>query len=132
MANNVAVGIENESSPSYYFLNREKILAKAILKRRNLGIEGKNKFAFKGKDKNAFLQDFIILELGNRCNWCGSKKKLEIDHIQPLGKDRCHQAQLKELDSENIRVLCHSCHIIRHKPVLLNSIWQNSDLYYLE
>ena len=132
MANNVAVGIENESSLSYYFLNREKILAKAVSERRKLGIEAKNKFAFKGKDKNAFLQDYIILILGNCCNWCKSKKRLEIDHVEPLGKERIHQVQLKELDSGNIRILCHNCHVIRHKPVLLNFIWKNSTLYYLE
>lgn len=72
-----------------------------------------------------YLRDYIVLQLGNECNWCGRKSyeiPIEIDHILPkLRFFTGHITQsLAELQREfltnpqDLRLLCKQCHKIRH------------------
>ena len=45
-----------------------------------------------------------ILDRDGKCLECGSTERLEVDHRVPVYEGGA------ELDSENLRVLCHECH----------------------
>ena len=58
---------------------------------------------------------------GKCCVWCGSTKKLEIDHIDPLskgGRSSCWlwSAEKRQAELAKCRVLCWRCHHKRHGP----------------
>jgi len=40
-----------------------------------------------------------------KCEWCGNKDTLEIDHIDENRNNNIPQ---------NLRILCHKCHLKRH------------------
>ncbi|MDE0475336.1 MAG: HNH endonuclease [Gammaproteobacteria bacterium] len=52
---------------------------------------------------------------GWRCTRCGRAGKLEVDHIRPL-----HRGGSDSLD--NLRALCRTCHVDRHRPVRSPSV----------
>lgn len=81
---------------TYYERNRERHLANNKLKRQK-------------------RIDYLFERLGDCCCQCGSKDRLEFDHIDPEHKTTRTppQAMGKELvDKEipNLQVLCHECH----------------------
>lgn len=43
------------------------------------------------------------------CAKCGARNELEVDHIVPLAEGG------SEFDADNLQVLCHKCHIEKHK-----------------
>lgn len=56
----------------------------------------------------------ILDRLHRKCSWCGSKKRLEIDHIVPLslgGKTKW----------ANLQILCRTCHV--KKNAIDSSDW---------
>ena len=70
----------------------------------------------------------VIAELGGKCTRCGSKSKLEIDHIDPAEK-RLNMSLLAGMSEKKLRselpkcqVLCRKCHMQKsildmgHKP----------------
>lgn len=66
-------------------------------------------------------RDWIHLQLGNKCSWCGRTNqeiKLEIDHVLPKLRHRIMPSSayiMKEfLEGENLRLLCIQCHSMRH------------------
>ena len=69
--------------------------------------------------------------LGDCCVECGSKERLELDHINPSLKDphtwkrctitRSREDLLKEMD--NLRILCHSCHV-KHTALQRKAAWK--------
>lgn len=76
------------------------------------------------------LRPRVIAHYGGRCVQCGSRKKLELDHIHNDGKK--HRAQMKEANlmieewlikegfPENIvQVLCQDCHRRKTREVHL-------------
>jgi len=67
------------------------------------------------KDKREKRKSILFEHLGNKCCKCGSTKKLELDHINPLLKTTRQsilsvglERALEECD--NIQLLCKECH----------------------
>lgn len=69
------------------------------------------------KPENYMLIKKLLYKiLGNKCNYCGSKEKLEFDHIEPNGTMRHDVSRSKRewewfkavLDN-NLQVLCQPC-----------------------
>jgi len=68
--------------------------------------------------------DWLHLQLGNKCTWCGrtsAEIELEIDHVLPVFAfrimNRTHSANLAMNDylaGEELRLLCIQCHKARH------------------
>ena len=60
--------------------------------------------------------------LGNCCSNCGSIEQLEIDHVDPqqksfnIGKKYSYSIGLVIEELSKCQLLCHTCHIIKHKP----------------
>lgn len=54
--------------------------------------------------KHRDIRKHLIELLGEKCEKCGSKTKLELDHINPLFKGGGDI-------SKNIQLLCRNCHI---------------------
>jgi 5-methylcytosine-specific restriction endonuclease McrA len=48
------------------------------------------------------LKSILYKGYGKRCNYCGSKHKLELDHIIPLSRGGSHRLS-------NLQILCRSC-----------------------
>jgi 5-methylcytosine-specific restriction endonuclease McrA len=53
-------------------------------------------------------QSWKSIRKSMKCQWCGSKKHLTIDHIVPKSNNGKNNLS-------NLRVLCRSCHNKRHK-----------------
>ena len=51
---------------------------------------------------------------GWRCVLCGASSRLEVDHIQPLWEGGAEE-------DSNLRALCKSCHIARHRRTPLSA-----------
>lgn len=49
----------------------------------------------------------LFLKNNPQCCACGTKRKLQVHHIQPV-----HLCPEKELDTTNMITLCKSCHFI--------------------
>lgn len=47
---------------------------------------------------------YVMKKYANTCKFCGSTKKVEIDHIKPVSKGGTN-------DISNLQVLCKSCNI---------------------
>ena len=62
------------------------------------------------------LKTYIAEQLGSSCCQCGSKDRLELDHINPLlYHDRARRGfntsmKVFEETKHNLQVLCYSCH----------------------
>jgi len=65
---------------------------------------------FGGNREKALQRD------GYRCVDCGSKKNLQVHHIDELGRNKPKEIQNHSLD--NLVTLCGDCHLKRHNPVL--------------
>ena len=50
------------------------------------------------------VRNRILKQYGNKCCYCGSENKLEIDHIIPISKGGRE-------DERNMQVLCKRCNI---------------------
>jgi 5-methylcytosine-specific restriction endonuclease McrA len=59
----------------------------------------------KGRKKR---RDATLRRDGSRCMQCGSTVQLELDHVVPLSRGGNN-------DPSNLRMLCHACHVLRHK-----------------
>lgn len=49
-----------------------------------------------------------MLERYRSCAWCGARRELEVDHIVRVRDGGGH-------GFDNLRVLCKSCHLMRHR-----------------
>ena len=62
------------------------------------------------------LKTYIAEHLGSSCCKCGSKDRLELDHINPLlyhdKKRRGFNTSMKVFNEtkHNLQILCHKCH----------------------
>lgn len=65
------------------------------------------------------VRNEILAKLGGRCVKCGSRERLEIDHIDPLKKSddisRISNVSMERIMAEvsKCQVLCNGCHIIK-------------------
>jgi len=75
---------------------------------------------YKQKMKEQKLQ-YLNEELGDCCSFCGSKERLELDHINPgikgeakannhRGLATSHKHLKSQLALDNLRWLCYNCH----------------------
>lgn len=55
------------------------------------------------KSMNSSIRRRIVEKYNNKCYICGSKYKLEVHHIQPVGLDGVTKIN-------NLVLLCRSCH----------------------
>ena len=67
----------------------------------------------KQKKKHHSLKEDIVNKLGGKCKMCGSKDRLEFNHIDPL--DKTTEASYTHVMSQSeewkkCELLCHSCH----------------------
>jgi 5-methylcytosine-specific restriction endonuclease McrA len=55
---------------------------------------------------NLFIRDLrkVILNETSLCNYCNSKKKLQLDHVVPIAKDGKNHIS-------NIQILCSICNL---------------------
>ncbi|MFN4158608.1 MAG: HNH endonuclease [Gemmobacter sp.] len=51
------------------------------------------------------LRHVILERDGCKCRCCGGRKRLEVDHVQPV-----RSAPARAFDPANLQVLCASCH----------------------
>lgn len=64
------------------------------------------------------LRHAVLERDGWKCRCCGTRKRLEVDHIQPV-----RTAPDKAFDPRNLQVLCGTCHTKKtriecgHKPL---------------
>ena len=77
----------------------------------------RNKEYYKKKQDRvrAERKQWLLENVSNRCEFCGSTDNLEFDHINPGLKENRVSFLAKgittlEAQKDNIRVLCHSCH----------------------
>ena len=62
------------------------------------------------------IKKLLYKVLGNKCSYCGSKEKLELDHIDPNGVMRHDVSRSKRewewfaaVISGNLQILCQQC-----------------------
>lgn len=62
------------------------------------------------------IRKLLIKVLGSKCAYCGSKEKLEFDHIEPNGIMRCDVSRSKRewewfaaILNNNLQLLCQPC-----------------------
>lgn len=53
-------------------------------------------------------KEIIVNILGGTCQYCGSTKNIEIDHILPVAKGGANEIA-------NLQLLCYSCHKDKHR-----------------
>ena len=59
----------------------------------------------------------VLKRAGGRCERCGAKSKLEVDHVIPLSKAKS-DADIKLLNLRgNLRALCIPCHRMKTQKV---------------
>lgn len=66
------------------------------------------------------VRDAALTNAGFRCEWCGTKRELGLDHIVPIflaARMRCLSAEVIR-SLANARCLCDSCHKKRHEEEL--------------
>ncbi len=88
----------------------------------------------RARRNNLLVYDWMVYMLGNECDWCGSQRRMELDHIKPQGNYHSGVNQrLKDFYARKIRILCHDCHVLRHKGYMLSTLWNElPELYYIE
>jgi endogenous inhibitor of DNA gyrase (YacG/DUF329 family) len=94
----------------------------------------KEELQYRRREYGLLLYDWMIYQLGNRCDWCGSQYRMELDHIKPQGNHRSGVSErLKDFYYGKLRVLCHDCHGARHQPHFLSTLWEKlPNLHYME
>ena len=61
----------------------------------------------RGKSRDVTWRRRLISERGERCQWCGRVRCLELHHIQPVAKNG-------DWTRDNLLILCMVCHVRAH------------------
>lgn len=70
----------------------------------------KNRCQRQSQDQERMLKRKMIANIGEqRCQYCGNADKLEMHHLLSV-----HEHPELALESSNIMLVCHSCHIKIH------------------
>jgi len=83
------------------------------------------------KNRNKFFKN-------KKCAKCGSKGKLELDHIDPESKITHRVWYLsekrREIELAKCQILCRKCHLLKSKTDLakMNSELSNDDVIYIK
>lgn len=117
---------QNDKSNLNYYAN----YSKRRIKQKQYYLAHRDKWA-PSEHRRSYIKwlrdysyDWLFLQLGNKCDWCGRHSgdiQLEIDHIVPVIRLKGHifgggpLFMIKEyLSGEELRLLCIQCHSIRH------------------
>lgn len=71
-----------------------------------------------GREFPPATKEYAYRRSGGSCEQCGSKEQIEMDHILPLWYAAEYFPQLAKFalkSAENIRCLCHNCHLKKHQ-----------------
>ena len=130
----------------YYDINREMILQKdKIYRTENVEHCSKLRKAQYEKHQDKLVQEqkeyrtnrrlHLIERLGGKCVECGTTKRLQFDHIDPLEKSfdisRKMTAPLKVLypEIDKCQLLCPKCHLNKTKDEWLSGVLQEKRGY---
>lgn len=97
----------------FYKLIRIGPLRIYITTRRMKKMDRQEPLRKKNRHKLKFIRSQLIRNNGRHCQDCGGmfpKKKLELHHVVPV----CDRPDLIT-DMENLRILCHECHMKYHR-----------------
>ena len=103
-----------ETSKTYRKTHKEQIYEHnraAFHKRRGAG----------DFDKDAWNKKLALLNY--QCVYCGSKDRIEIDHIYPISKGGTNHI-------DNLQPLCAFCNNSKHNKILIKPMWQFTHLIW--
>ena len=72
------------------------------------------------------VRDRILEKCNHKCCHCGTKEKLQVDHIIPLSRGGRH-------DEENMQILCQLCNLKKGKGIDYDKYFKkgNREFMYL-
>lgn len=84
-----------------------------------------------GKEFGAAEIEYAFRKSGGCCEQCGSKERLEVDHILAIWYAEQYFPQLASWvlkSAQNAQVLCHSCHTEKHRHEDFNAYNQQASI----
>lgn len=96
--------------PTKWLKKRGFLFDEGIVEEAQPQIKKVKRVGISGKRRQNRIRGIVARD-GKGCLFCGCREKLTIDHIKPLAKGGTDRL-------DNLRLLCRTCHIERHRKEL--------------